>query len=100
MHRLSQARAGDIGISRLLDGAPRFEVLDLLCQEWPFESVGVVKVGLLAHIQGQVRLVVVIGILRNYRHRTIWQTLDYFSNYGGLTRTRTTGDTYDKHIFS
>ena len=63
MNSFFQASAGDIGISRLLDGMSIAQFFNLLGKQRPLECVGMVEVGLLPHFKREGRLVVIVRIL-------------------------------------
>ena len=66
---LLQTRAGDVRVGGLVDGPPLPQFGDLVGEQRPFEGVGVVEVGALTYLERQVRLVVIVGVEGNDRHR-------------------------------
>lgn len=97
VNRFGQARAGDVGVGGLLDGASGAQVGYVLREQRPFEGVGVVEVGLFAYFQRQVRLVVVIRVLRDDRHGVVGQAFHYFLYDGGLAGSCSAGYSDDEH---
>ena len=98
MHRFRQSRTRQIRVSRLFDGTSLTQFLDLVSQQGPFEGVRVVKVSFFAHFERQVRLVIVVGVLRNHRYRVSRQRINDFAHHSGFSRARTARNTYNQHI--
>ena len=88
---------GDVVVGGLLYGLALTQVADVLVEKFPVEGIGMVKVYLPAFLHGEVRVVVVVRILGDYRNFLVADGLHYFPYYCGLATTSASGYTYYIH---
>jgi hypothetical protein len=73
------------------------QVVQLAAKQIPIERIGVVIVDEPALFHGEMRVVVVVRILRNHRHILALECLHYLSDHGGLSASRATCYSYNIH---
>ena len=79
--------AGQVGVGGLFDALALFQQGEVLGQERPLEGVGVVEVDELPLLQGDVAVVLVVGVLGEQHHFPCGQAFYDFPHDGGLART-------------
>ena len=97
VHGLGQTVGGDVVVGGLFYGLALAQVVQLAAKQVPVECIGVVIVDEPALFHGQMRVVVVVRILRNHRHILALECLHYLSDHGGLSASRATCYSYNIH---
>ena len=97
MNCLLAACASEIRISGLFDGLSAFQLFDLVSQERPIKSVGMVKVSEFAQMFRHIPLVLIVRVLWDDSHRIGGQTFHDFSHHSGLARPCAAGYSDDEH---
>ena len=87
----------DIGIGRLLDSLTILQFLNMLRQQLPVESIGMVEVNSLTLLSGHVGRIVIIRIEGHNSCTMRWQSLGYSLYDGSLARTGTACYSNDCH---
>ena len=87
-----------VAVGGLFDGLPTFQLRNLLVQQLPVESVGMVEVDLAALFGRHARGVVVIRVEWNHGHTMGRQRLDDFPDNGCFSGARSSSNSNDGHF--
>ena len=87
----------DVRIGRLFDRLTILQFLDVLRQQFPVESIGMVEVDSCTFLGCQISRIVIIRVKRYYCCTMRRQRLGNSFDDGGLARTRTTCNSNDCH---
>ena len=97
VQRLRQPRAGDVVVRGLFDGNVLPKGCQMLAEQRPIKSIGMVEVDALPPLHGDVAAILVIRILGQQHDFARGQALDDFPHDGGLSRPGAAGNSYYQH---
>lgn len=89
--------AGDIIVGRLLDSFAFAELTDMLFEEVPFESVGMVEIDFASLLERKMCSIFVVGILRDDYHLALRESLRKLLDHRSFTRAGAARNADNEH---
>ena len=98
MYRLCLTVTLEVTVGRLLDSLSVTQIVELLVQQLPVESIRMVEVNGMTLFVCHARCVVIVRVKRHYSHKVRRQSLNNFSHYRGFARAGSSGYTDDGYF--